>query len=126
MREMPPRAFEILVAAVFRNHGFDVELTPQTNDGGLDCIAVRNDPLTGLNYYLIECKRYAEDNHVGVGIVRALYGVLADQSATKGIVATTSFFTRGAKEFAQRNSTRLALVDFDLSLIHISEPTRPY
>jgi restriction system protein len=42
-----PRKFEELIAAIFRNQGFQVELTPQTRDSGCDFIAIQNHVLTG-------------------------------------------------------------------------------
>ena len=49
---LPPRKFEELIASIFENNGFDVELTPETRDGGIDIIAVRNDQLTGQTQHL--------------------------------------------------------------------------
>ena len=112
---LPPRRFEEVIAAVFKNQGFDVELTPESNDGGYDVLAVRNDLYTGPSTYLIECKRYAADNRVGVGVVRSLLGVVkGNPESTKGILATTSYFTRGAKRFEEENLNRLSLSDYDV------------
>jgi restriction system protein len=113
MKEMNPRKFEELVAAIFRNQGFGVALTPQTRDGGYDILAVKHDKFTGNEHYLIECKRYAEHNRIGVGVVRSLMGVLQMNNATKGIIATTSFFTRDAEKLALNHSSRLMLHDYD-------------
>lgn len=113
MRLMPPRAFEELVAALFRKEGFSVQLTPETRDGGFDILAVRHDRLTGNETLLVECKRYAERRHVGVDVVRKLRGVTQFENATKGIIATTAFFTSEAKRIAQAISARLVLHDYD-------------
>jgi hypothetical protein len=45
--------------------------------------------------------------------VRALYGVRAHEKATKGILATTSTFTRGAKAFFDDHIWELEPRDFD-------------
>ncbi len=116
VREISPRSFEKLVASIFRNQGFDVELTPQAKDGGFDLLAIQHSSYTGSSHYLVECKRYAEANKVGVDIVRSLYGVVADRNATKGLVVTTSFFTSGARGFADRNQRRLSLADYEVLL----------
>lgn len=107
-----PQRFEKLVASIFRNQGFDIILTPETKDGGYDIIAVNNDQFTGSKRFLVECKRYKEENRVGVGIVRGLYGVVCDENATKGLVVTSSYFTKGARNFETRNIDRLALHDY--------------
>ena len=110
---LTPRRFEELIAAVFRNQGFDIALTPETKDGGYDVIAVQHDQFTGSTRYLVECKRYEERNRVGVGIVRGLYGVVCSENATKGLVVTSSFFTKGARDFESRNIDRVSLHDYD-------------
>lgn len=107
-----PRALEEICCSIFRNHGFSAELTPGTKDGGYDIIAVTHHELTGSEVYLVECKRYAPGHKVTVGIVRGLYGIVCSEDATKGIIITTSSFTRGAREFAEKHSARLSLFDF--------------
>jgi restriction system protein len=47
LHSLPPRKFEEVIASVFRQGGFEVELTPETRDGGIDIIAVRRDALVG-------------------------------------------------------------------------------
>ena len=43
-----------------------------------------------------ECKRYSLDRPVGVEIVRELYAVMDLEWVDKGVIVTTSHFTRGA------------------------------
>lgn len=109
---LPPRKFEELVAAVFKQSGFDVELTPETRDGGIDIIAVRNDALVGRELHFIECKRYLPHNTVGVGVVQRLLGVVEQHRATKGVVVTTSSFTKDAKSVAASTCHRLELNEY--------------
>lgn len=112
LHSLPPRKFEELVASVFRQGGFEVELTPETRDGGIDIIAVRKDSLAGNGLHLIECKRYMPGNTVGIGVVQRLLGVVEQHKATKGIIVTTSTFTRDALEVAQSARHRLALNEY--------------
>jgi hypothetical protein len=112
MRDLQPRKFEELVAELFKSKGYDVRLTPRTRDGGFDVHAVQRNGI-GTVLIIIECKRYAAKNKVGVEIIRGLYGVVEQQSATKGIIATTSYFTKAAKEFHNDLQYRLGLADFD-------------
>ncbi|AFL75695.1 restriction endonuclease [Thiocystis violascens] len=107
-----PRKFEEFVAAVFRNHGFEVQLTPETRDGGMDIIAVHKSPLTGSTVSLIECKRYTPDNKVGIGVVQRLLGNVIQQEAHKGVVVTTSFFTRDAIAVSKQSRNILTLSDY--------------
>lgn len=104
LHEMTPREFEEFIAHIFSKHGFTVELTQQTRDGGKDIIAIRSD-LGIKSKYIIECKRYAPDRPVGVELVRGLYGVQMAYGANKSVLATTSRFTPDAKAFASTQST---------------------
>lgn len=121
---LPPRKFEELVAAVFKQSGFDVELTPETRDGGIDIIAVRNDALVGRELHLIECKRYLPQNTVGIGVVQRLLGVVEQHKATKGIVVTTSSFTKDAREVAASTRHRLELNEYQRVSAWLSNFTR--
>jgi hypothetical protein len=110
MRDMPPRKFEELMAELFKAKGYDVELTPKTKDGGFDIRAYTRSDIGSL-LTLIECKRYGEEQKVQVGVVRELHGVVDDQRANRGIIATTSTFTRGAKAFRDKHEYRMHLMD---------------
>jgi restriction system protein len=108
------RGFEEFVAALYEKHGFEVELTPASRDGGFDLYAVRYEPF-GKVVTIVECKRNAPHRPVGVELVRSLYGAVEDKGASVGVLATTSSFTSGAKALQERHGFRLALQDwFDL------------
>ncbi|HEX6042343.1 restriction endonuclease, partial [Longimicrobium sp.] len=107
---LSPREFEELVAELLHRQGFQVTLTPPSRDGGFDMYAVRKDSLVET-LYLVECKRYARTNRVGVEIVRALMGVVDTERANAGIIVTTSTFTQGAREFQRRLQNVLSLRD---------------
>lgn len=110
-----PRRFEELIAHIFSLHGFSVELTKQTRDGGRDIIAIKSD-LDIKSKYLIECKRYSMENPINVELVRALYGVQMQEGANKSVLATTSRFTPDAKKFAtKQNTTEWAMDLKDIS-----------
>lgn len=112
MLSMSPREFEEFIAELFNLEGFNVELTPFIKDGGKDIIAVKNDDL-GTHLYFAECKRYDQRNPVGVEYVRSLYGIVEKEKASKGILATTSYFTSGAEEFAKDVKYRIGLKDYE-------------
>jgi len=121
LHEMPDRLFESLVASIFKNQGFDVILTPKTRDGGFDVMAVRNSKFTGDETFLVECKRYGQGKSVGVGVVRNLLGVVQMKNANKGIVVTTSYFTKPAEKEAMSAASRLVLCDRNLLLDWLAE-----
>jgi L-asparaginase type I len=110
--DLSPRAFEKLIAEIFKHHGYDVMLTPGTRDGGFDFRALMIDGL-GLSFLsYVETKRYAPNNPVGVGIVRSLYGVVSSSEASRGIIVTSSRFTKDAQEFQSRLMNRVSLHDY--------------
>ena len=108
---LSPRKFEEVVAELLSRLGYSVDLTPTSADGGFDMYAARKDGL-GRFPYLVECKRYAPSQKVGVQIVRSLYGVVQQKRANAGIIATTSFFTKGAKELQQQLEYQMHLQDY--------------
>lgn len=106
LADLEPRHFEEVTAEIFRDKGFEVELTKRTRDGGKDVIAFHKDQLGIRSKYIIECKYYSDTNKVGVDIVRALYGVKNSHSGGNlGIIVTTSTFTSGAREFIENEAT---------------------
>lgn len=112
LRYLGPREFEEVVGEIFRRMGYEVELTPRSKDGGVDLIAVQKREV-GTLLTVVECKRYSPHQKVGVSLARALYGVVERRRASFGTLATTSYFTRGAREFATELEHRLSLRDFD-------------
>ena len=109
MIELSPLQFEELIREIVDGFGWKATLTSQTADGGYDILAFDHHELN--NKYLIECKRYKE-RPVGIVPVRALLGVTTHEKATKGILVTTSRFTKGAKELFDEHEWRLEGRDF--------------
>lgn len=107
-----PREFEQIVERVFNDAGFETVLTPQTRDGGKDIIATKYVMGKPVVFY-IECKRYGREQKVGVATVQRLYGVQTDDKINKAVLVTTSRFTSGARQFAERQKTLIDLYDVD-------------
>jgi hypothetical protein len=96
--DLSPRQFEKFIAELFDGFGFYVELTAHTKDGGRDIVALGHS--IAHVKYLVECKRYAKERPVGLAPVQRLFGVVASEGATKGILATTAKrFSRPAQLF---------------------------
>lgn len=116
MHKLAPYQFEEMMAKLFNRLGYTVQLTPRTRDGGKDIyIAQKND--IGTFLFFVECKKYAPNRPVGIDVIRNLYGVMGmeNQRATGGIVATTSYFTKDAKEQIITNKLehRISLHDYN-------------
>ncbi len=110
--DLSPRKFEELVASILEDMGLDIQLTKATRDGGTDIIASVKNALTSL-LILVECKRYAPENKVGVDIIRNVAGVHTLKNPAKSIIVTTSTFTKDAKEIAKELETRIDLKDYE-------------
>jgi len=61
----------------------------------------------------VECKRYAADQKIDVGIIRNVAGVHYLDKPAKSIIVTTSFFTKDAQETAKQIENQLDLKDFN-------------
>jgi Restriction endonuclease len=110
LTELEPRQFEELIAELFLRQGFEVHLTAPTRDGGKDIIAFSQKMGIPMKF-IIECKRYAMENRVGLALVQRLLGVKVATKANKAILATTSTFTRDARQFASDHFWDLDLKD---------------
>src|SRR6266849_1022786 len=93
--------FEICVTGLLQRMGFRTELTRATGDGGVDIVAYLDRPIIG-GRFLVQCKRFIEATPVGAPMVRDFYGAfVADGTAVKGVLITTSSFSAQAREFVQ-------------------------
>lgn len=61
----------------------------------------------------VECKKYNANNPISVKLVRELYGTVEADKATAGMLITTSYFTKDAKEFTEKTKHRMALRDYN-------------
>lgn len=107
-----PRKFEELICEILDRHGWRVELTPKTKDGGYDIFAFSGSPGGVSSSWLVECKRYRPDRKVGVEVVRSICGVKEQLKAANAMIVTTSSFTRGAHEWS-KTRWDLSLRDYD-------------
>lgn len=116
MHELTSRDFEEMMAKLFAKMGYSVELTKKTRDGGKDIYIAKKNEI-GKFLFLVECKKYAPNNPVGVDVVRNLYGVMGmeERKPTGGIIATTSHFTRDAQQQIIESNLehRISLHDYD-------------
>ncbi len=110
MHNISPRKFEELVAYIMEKYGYEVTLTQQSRDGGIDIVALKNEGFGNI-LTIVDCKKYSETNPVGVAAVRGMYGTLQIENASHGIVATTSRFTRDAISLAHEYKYQISLKD---------------
>jgi restriction system protein len=116
------RGFECIVERLYDSMEYETHLTPPRKDGGRDILAKREQPGSSLQLR-IECKHYFEEP-VGLGVVQRLLGVVSGEKVNKGVVATTSRFTKPAKDYANDNP-RLELLDGNQLVILMNEHLGP-
>lgn len=124
--QLSPRRFEEAVAEVYRSMGWQVTLTAQTRDGGLDLCCLANDKNEKC---IVECKRYSAERTVGIAVVDRLVGVSIRTGSNSAHLVTSSSFSRPALQAAaeaRKQGITLELTDASelLRLLEVySDPT---
>jgi len=106
------REFEIFVSKLLENLGYNVTLGKGSRDGGVDIFAERRG-VFGTELTLVQCKRNRKDRKIGDYVLKQLFGDIESRNATKGLLVTTSTFTRPALSFIESVKYRMSPVDFD-------------
>jgi restriction system protein len=107
-----PIFFERLVIDLLRKMGYGIGEgvhTAHSHDEGIDGIISLD--VLGLQKVYLQAKRYARDNSIGRPALQAFVGALSVQDTQMGVFITTSCFTKGAKDYAQRLNQPLVLID---------------
>lgn len=109
----PPEFFEQLVVDLLLAMGYGGsrkdagQAVGKTADGGIDGI-IKEDRL-GLDAVYIQAKRW--EGTVGSPVVRDFVGSLVGHSANKGVLISTSRFSKDALEYAKRIPQKVVLID---------------
>lgn len=113
LHAVPPARFEQIVVDVLSAMGYGgdhldaARTVGGTGDGGIDGV-IEEDRL-GLDTVYVQAKRWS--GTVGRPVVQAFAGALQGQRATKGVLITTSEFTADARDYMQKISARIVLID---------------
>ncbi len=103
-----PRDFEKIVAELLHDKGYEVQLTKQTRDGGYDVLALKK--IDGFPFKILaECKRHKKA--IGIEIIRSFSDVINRENANKGVIFTTSYFSKPALDRQTEMGTILDLRD---------------
>lgn len=110
---LSPEGFEALVLRLLAAMGYgqlgSVEGTSISGDAGIDGI-ISQDPL-GLDRIYVQAKRYAEDHTVARPRIHEFAGALLGKQGDRGVFITTSSFSPGARQEAERINARIELID---------------
>lgn len=111
-----PAFFERLVIDLLlaMGYGSSLENAGQTlgksGDGGIDGY-IQEDKL-GLDMIYVQAKRYARDNVIGRPVVQGFVGSLMGAGASRGVLMTTSRFSKEAIEYARGiQNLKIILID---------------
>lgn len=110
--DLPWREFETLIAELLALDGYNVEQMRGTKDGGVDVIATRHDPAAGIFKTVWQAKKRAKGK-VGLSTIRELADTQREHGASKAVIVTTTYLTRGALERVMRDRFTLGKVDRD-------------
>lgn len=110
---LPSIGFEDLVMKLLEKMGYGhsgrVERTSATGDAGIDGI-ISQDPL-GLDRIYVQAKRYGTDKVIHRPTIQGFVGALMSAQGDRGVFITTSSFSTGAREEAERVAFRIELID---------------
>ena len=113
-----PYKFEEVIGELLYKKGFEVNISQKTRDGGFDILALTKQG--GIPFKtLVECKRHKKT--VGVEIVRSFCDVIETEKANKGILVTTSYFSKPAIARKNKKGELLDLVNRDGLIDWIAE-----
>lgn len=113
IKSKPPIFFERLVLKLMQRLGYGslvadaAEHLGGTGDGGVDGL-IKEDKL-GLSEIYAQAKRW--DSPVGSKTVREFLGALDQAGAKKGVLITTSTFTKDAKAPLGKTDKKVSLID---------------
>jgi restriction system protein len=112
IKAMPPAFFERLVVDLLLGLGYGGPFGTgmalgRSGDHGVDGV-IHQDKL-GLDLLYVQAKRW--EGSVGSAVIREFAGSLSAHRARKGVIITTSTFTRDAWTDAERMGERIVLID---------------
>jgi restriction system protein len=113
LKACSPGFFEHVVVRLLRAMGYggvtgDASVTGKSGDGGIDGI-IKEDKL-GLDVVCIQAKRW--DGSVGRPVIQGFVGSMDYVRAKKGVILTTSQFTKDALDFVDRiEGKKVVLID---------------
>jgi len=96
------KKFEDLMAHLLEKHGWEITPMGYTKDDGIDIFAVRRVAPKVEFTMMVQCKKYEQHRKVGVAIVKDVWATKWEKGIHHAMIATTSFFTKGAANKAEK------------------------
>ncbi len=109
LKETDPFYFERVILILFKKMGYgDFIETSKTNDGGID--GVINQDQLGVEKIYTQAKRYT-NNQVGAKEMTNFIGAISRDGVSKGLLVTTSSFSKTAESTAEKCRDHIVLID---------------
>ena len=100
-------AIDLLVEMGYGGSREDAQAVGRSGDGGIDGII--NEDRLGLDVIYVQAKRWG--SNIGEPLLRDFVGALDGEGVQKGVFITTSNFNPAAKNYAERSSKRIILIN---------------
>ncbi|RAJ83604.1 tubulin/FtsZ family with GTPase domain [Chitinophaga dinghuensis] len=107
VHKISSRRFEEIVAYIYEAAGYRTELTPATRDHGVDIKVWTSPPIIGEDLLNIVQTKQQRKMKVGESEVRAMVGAKVYQKAERGVIVTTSGFSKSAIQAAKHEKIDL-------------------
>jgi len=114
VKSVKPVFFEKLVVGLLMKMGYgdwspeSGEVVGKPGDGGIDGII--NEDKLGLDKVFVQAKRWG-NTVVGTPTVKEFAGALDGVKATKGVLITTSTFSKDASNYVEKINKHISLID---------------
>lgn len=100
--DLSPTEFEKSIAFLYQLQGYHTTVCGGAGDQGVDVEARKDGELL-----VIQCKRFTKTNIVGSPAIQILFAATTANQANKGVIVTTSRFTKQAQQYAQNKPIEL-------------------
>jgi restriction system protein len=124
LRSVHWRQFEGLAAEWLSRQGYDVELGPGRDDGGVDIRAWRKNAASGTPPVIVaQCKR--QKSKIDKVVVKALWTDVHAEQAEAGLIVTTSDISPGAAQVIEARACPVNVANGEQVRRWVTEMRRP-
>ena len=110
VEQLSPQEFEVLVAKLFNELGFETDQTAAQPDVGYDLVLWDKDNQTKT---VVEIKKYARNSKLGVASVHQLLGNMMLSDASSALLVTSGGFSASALDMAKKSPHSIKLLTLE-------------
>lgn len=116
---MTPKEYEDYVGTLYAEQGYEVTVSPLSNDWGIDVIAIKGDEKIGVQAKMYGSSKRSVNRHV----IMELYGAAAYQDCTKAVLATDGDVRRDARNVAEKLGIGILYTSAEIKSPEVIETT---